>query len=115
MTGVSRCPGNSPPFFVHAGQTLTIKSDDNKTMILPCVVSSPDAQVELYKQIAGDYMIEPPSPYINWDPQIGFSLNMEQMDDPFGNYKCVISGGDDEEDVVLISAVPGKTSFPSAK
>ncbi|CAG7820326.1 unnamed protein product, partial [Allacma fusca] len=58
--------GNSPPYLVYAGQTLTVKSEDNKTMILPCIVSSPDTQVALYKRIANDFVLEPPSPYIDW-------------------------------------------------
>ncbi|CAG7728866.1 unnamed protein product [Allacma fusca] len=32
---------------------------------------------------------------------------MPQMDDPFGSYKCLVPGGDDDDDFVLLTAVPG--------
>ena len=100
--------GNSPPYLINAGKTLTVKSEDNKTLILPCVVSSPDVEVILSKQTAGDYVEEPASPYIKYDPQIGFSLNLEQYDSPYGSYKCAVEGGDEDEDFVLMTALPGK-------
>ncbi|CAG7785915.1 unnamed protein product, partial [Allacma fusca] len=99
--------GYAPPFLVYAGRTMVVKSEDNKTISVPCIVSTPDTHVELYKRNGYDYTLVPRSPYVDWDPQKGFTLTMSQMNDTFGDYKCVVVGEDEEDDYALFSAVPG--------